>query len=612
MIQNFNNLWGSESRHTRSCPDEGGGRPGETIEDLLDHIRPNRTVSPSEAWIDMLASQYESEEFLAQRRAWTDKYESAVNASTVRWIDELFERMGQFVHDINTRIRCSQNLVNVESPQYHERKEDSASADWLTRTNDFWYEGHISAKQNALVIRGEHDTVTCFIVPTNLMLGFEFNTFGSRDFSPVLTVKLDSPSNSPYSLLWDQEPGQDADQQHSSIESIAQTLLYRLFWAEELTKIEPGASRLSSPSIPLNRSVRSNGSVKYAATAFSLLLLTSLPLAAFGYASASSDKESARIDLAMAKAWKDFCCGEYSKAESRLKSVISYCQSAEKKATICNNIGAIQARRGELRTAEKKYREALYVYQRELPADHPYITIAENNLAVLCFRQGKYDRAEPLTEIVLAKAKQQFGAEHPATAKVLNNLAAIHCKQHQYEKAADELVKALAILSKCDAKDSIEYATYLNNLGTVRMLQGDLPRADELLRASLSIKRKVLNTKHPEIARSLHCIARLRYKQNRLDESERLYKEALGTRIKSLGRFSIDVADTRQGLGEVHLAQNRLDQAINEFKEALEIREKALGADHEDARTSYVFLMNAAQRRKASAAWQSASGRGLA
>ncbi|MBI1272171.1 hypothetical protein GC174_17220 [bacterium] len=236
-----------------------------------------------------------------------------MSSATVRWMDELFAKMGVFVHELNTRIRCSQNLMNVESPQYHERKEDRASADWLKQNDDLWYEGHISANQNALIVRGEHDTVTCFVVPTNLILGFEFNTFGSRDFSPVLTVKLNSPSDSPYSLLWDQAPGQDADQQHSSIESIAQKLLYRLFWAEELKKIEKCEDRYSYLSFPVDRTVWSNGSLKYAATAFSLLLLTSLSPPALAYAGAPSNKEGSKIELALVRAWKDFCYGRYTR-----------------------------------------------------------------------------------------------------------------------------------------------------------------------------------------------------------------------------------------------------------------------------------------------------------
>lgn len=560
----------------------------------MERLPPGRKDSPEGAWLDLLADRYEQQGSKAHSRMRGQYYESEVNRFTVRLMNAIFDELSGLVHGLNTRIRRSDNLINVEAPQFHDKQSRETESDWLTARNHFWYEGHISTNLHALLLRGEHNTINCFIIPSNLILGFEFNAFEQGDFKPVLTIEIDNENNNRYAVRWKSEGPDYGVNSITAINPMSKRLIELLIEADKRSDDLPSAyttkSRLEHFADGINVTRRLTG----IATALTILVCSSMPADLSKTEDLYFGKENSQIELSMAKAWKEYCLGDYSSAESKLKKLLPrFIDKTGQRAVICNNLGAIQAKRGRFKEAESRYKEALAAYRKELPADHPYITIAENNLAVLYFRLGKYEYSKPLLEEVLLRAKQQFGPDHAATAKVLNNLAALNSKLKNYGTAKDQMIQALAILEKFNARDSIEYATYMTNLGAINVLSGNLPEADTLLRGALNIKRRQLVSTHPEIAQSLHCLGRLRFKQNRLPEAETLFKQALSIRRKSLGVGSIEEADSLQGLGQVYLSERRFDEAAAAFKNALQIRQLKLFPEHDDIRISHDSLKNA-------------------
>ncbi|MGB5633548.1 MAG: tetratricopeptide repeat protein [Waterburya sp.] len=93
----------------------------------------------------------------------------------------------------------------------------------------------------------------------------------------------------------------------------------------------------------------------------------------------------------------------------------------EVKKTFELNQQAIQLyKKGRYGEAEPLYTEALAMYKRLFPDDHPDVATSLNNLAELYRAQGRYGEAEPLYTEALAMKKRLFPDDHPDVATSLN------------------------------------------------------------------------------------------------------------------------------------------------------------------------------------------------
>jgi tetratricopeptide (TPR) repeat protein len=98
-----------------------------------------------------------------------------------------------------------------------------------------------------------------------------------------------------------------------------------------------------------------------------------------------------------------------------------------------------------LEVCESMYVEALAMWRRALPEDHPLIASSLNNLALLYYEQGRYEEAEAMYAEALAMWRRALPEDHPDIATSLNNLAVMYRGQELYDKAEPLSREALAM-----------------------------------------------------------------------------------------------------------------------------------------------------------------------
>ena len=114
-----------------------------------------------------------------------------------------------------------------------------------------------------------------------------------------------------------------------------------------------------------------------------------------------------------------------------------------------------------LEVCEPMLVEALVIWRRALPEDHPNIAARLNNLAGLYETQRRYDEAEPMYVEALAMRRRALPEGHPSIAISLWSLALIHKTKEQHEKALPMFEEAHAIWLAAhgpeheDARDAI-------------------------------------------------------------------------------------------------------------------------------------------------------------
>jgi tetratricopeptide (TPR) repeat protein len=117
------------------------------------------------------------------------------------------------------------------------------------------------------------------------------------------------------------------------------------------------------------------------------------------------------------------------------------------------NLAIVRRRQGEFTEAERLYRRALEIREREQGPNHPDVAVVLNNLAGLEAAQGHYDAARPLLERALTIRQATLGDAHVLTAQSLNNLALLYAAQGNAAAAEPLYQRALSILQKASVPD---------------------------------------------------------------------------------------------------------------------------------------------------------------
>jgi tetratricopeptide (TPR) repeat protein len=109
-----------------------------------------------------------------------------------------------------------------------------------------------------------------------------------------------------------------------------------------------------------------------------------------------------------------------------------------------NMLGNIAYRQGDLREAERLYRERIPVDEKVLGRDHPDLSVSLNNLARALVDQRCFDEAGRLLERAIAISLKQRSATHDDMAYLFTNLAIVRRQQKRLGDARDLLGKGIA------------------------------------------------------------------------------------------------------------------------------------------------------------------------
>ncbi|MBS0582753.1 MAG: serine/threonine protein kinase [Proteobacteria bacterium] len=138
--------------------------------------------------------------------------------------------------------------------------------------------------------------------------------------------------------------------------------------------------------------------------------------------------------------------------------------------------------------AERLAEQALAIFRRTLPEDHPKIDEALNGLAVLKYSRRDFAGAADLLRDALARSRRKLGDDHPQTLREQNDLAAVISRDHQYAEAERLLRDALQRVHADANSAPISMVEAEQNLAGVLGAQGKTAEAVTWMRKAAAVR----------------------------------------------------------------------------------------------------------------------------
>ena len=271
-------------------------------------------------------------------------------------------------------------------------------------------------------------------------------------------------------------------------------------------------------------------------------------------------------------------------------------------ANAADELGNVGIKRADFAEAERWYRQALEMRQKDNP-DAPATADTRVRLGAVLTERGDAAAAEPHLRAALATLEKHLGPDHEKIAPAANNLAHAFQMQSKFDAAGPLFERALKIWRRIHGDKHPGVAKSLHNLGLVAHDQSRYDDAERIFKELLAIEEKRLRPGHADLAFPINSLARVRHDQGRLTEAEPLYRQALEIRRKALAPDHVLTADVMLWLGRLLVEKGVPRDADPLLREGLAIREKNYKAG--DWRTaeakSFLGACLAAQKRFADA-----------
>ena len=226
---------------------------------------------------------------------------------------------------------------------------------------------------------------------------------------------------------------------------------------------------------------------------------------------------------------------------------------------------------GKHEEAARLTREALEIFRKILPPDHPAIATTLQNLAQILHSQGDLTAAQASYREVLALRRTKYGDRNPLVAVTMNNLGAVlqdESRQGNGEKDKAKLDEALALHRQAlDIRRAVfgdqhpAVANSLCNLGEALRLAGDLPAAESHFRQCLALLRKLVGDDHPTVSHALDGLGRVLLDRGLPKAAVDLLRHALAIRRRSFPPGHQRIAESEGDLGACLTALGRYREA---------------------------------------------------
>jgi serine/threonine protein kinase/Tfp pilus assembly protein PilF len=247
-------------------------------------------------------------------------------------------------------------------------------------------------------------------------------------------------------------------------------------------------------------------------------------------------------------------------------------------ADICDELGSLGIRRGDYGEAERWFRQALAVHQKENPGV-PRMADTLVRLGAVLNERGDPAGGEVHLRAALDIFEKHLSPTHEKIAPAANNLARCLQQQNRFDEAAVLYTRALDIWRGIHGDKHVGVALALSNLGAVATDQDRLTDAERYYREALAVQQKTLRPGHPDLATSYNNLARVHHDQGRLQSAEELYKSALELKRKTLKPDHILMPDTTLWYGKLLTEKRAFREAEAMMRDGLRIREANLPPD---------------------------------
>ena len=246
-------------------------------------------------------------------------------------------------------------------------------------------------------------------------------------------------------------------------------------------------------------------------------------------------------------------------------------------AVILNKFGKLLQVKGDLKSAEPFYREALETL-RFLRKETEVAKVL-NNLGYLTALEGKNREAIRIHTEELEIRRALFGENHPDVAKTLGSLATIFGILGEKRKTESLHRQALAILRRYYSEEHPDVIAEMARLASV-LIWDDKNESERLFRKVLDLRRKTLGENHPDVAWTVYDLAFLNAERGDYAESEKRAREVLAMRGSGLTDEHPVTSSSFLLLGRSLLAQDKPAAARHALEECLALRRKTLSGNH--------------------------------
>jgi len=166
--------------------------------------------------------------------------------------------------------------------------------------------------------------------------------------------------------------------------------------------------------------------------------------------------------------------GEYRTAEQKFEEALEVTADDDLYGLgiVHQRLGDVLRRQNKADAAIEHYRETVALWTTALGASHPNVAIAKSSLGSGLARAGRSEEAVAVYLDALKKLEAAFGEDHPAISAALQNLGITYKNQGRYEEAEGVLRRAAKIDAAVFGPEHMKTADRREALGRVLTRRG--------------------------------------------------------------------------------------------------------------------------------------------
>jgi CHAT domain-containing protein/tetratricopeptide (TPR) repeat protein len=285
--------------------------------------------------------------------------------------------------------------------------------------------------------------------------------------------------------------------------------------------------------------------------------------------------------------------GDLDSAAAILKDLAAGCEQSSDTscASVLFDLGMVRFNSRQMTGADSAWREALAIYEQQLPDYHPAVLDCLRWLSTSALVRGDYVTAEPL----LIRIESQWdGGEEPdpdyaVRAAIL--LGVLYMNQMRFDDAEAAYEHALKLLDSYSGQVTPRLAATLrNNLSNLYRHQGRHGEAEPLLLDQVEALEADTAEAGEMLMAAYHNLGELYSDRRDFDRAEDFFRRALGRNREVHGDSDLTVAFNLTSLGNMYMRADRFEDAATCYEEALSIKRASVGlADRSVANTLVMY-----------------------
>ena len=210
--------------------------------------------------------------------------------------------------------------------------------------------------------------------------------------------------------------------------------------------------------------------------------------------------------------------------------------------------------------AESLAQDALAIFRRDLPADHPKISETLNMLGIIHAARRDFAGAVPLMRETVERFRRTSGDDHPDTLVAENNLAYALLHAGMLSEAETLLRESLGRARKDDGQ--LLMVTARENLATTLEWEKKTAEAVTLSEAAVAQIRSKEGELSANLAVALRCLGLAQFWNGDVENAEKSFRAALVMGEAMTKQSSSVMYEWRLPLADLLVGQHRCDEAL--------------------------------------------------